>query len=183
MAARSRRVEVVAYNPNWPASFTDEKKRILGVIRHQVVAIEHIGSTAVRGLAAKPIIDVMVGLRRLADAVDCIPRLRSIGYSYVPHFELITPFRRFFHKDREGHHTHHLHMVELLHPFWEQHLMFRDFLRANPVTRSEYALLKRQLAKRFRYNIASYSNGKSPFIRSVDLQARRQLQSLEKQAG
>lgn len=183
MASRSRRVEVVDYNPSWPALFSQEKNRILGVIRHQVVAIEHIGSTAVTGLAAKPIIDVMVGLRRLGDAVDCIPRLQSIGYKYVPHFELITPFRRFFTKERDGQHTHHLHMVELQHPFWEQHLLFRDFLRAHPVTRREYATLKRQLADRFRYNIASYSKGKSPFIRSVELQARRQLQGFEQEAS
>ena len=183
MADRSRRVDIVDYNPQWPEWFRQEKLRILGVIRHQAIAVEHIGSTAVTGLVAKPIIDVMVGLHRYETLVKCIPRLGAIGYEYVPHFELITPFRRFFHKGRDGQHTHHLHLVESTHPFWEQHLIFRNVLRTHPRVRQEYAVLKRQLAHRFRYDIAAYSKAKSPFIRSVELRARRELQPLQQEAS
>lgn len=175
MRSWSGNVEITDYDPRWPELFDQESRSILHALRHQSVKIEHIGSTAVPGLAAKPTIDLMIGLRRLAEAVDCIPRLAALGYVYVPRFELGAPFRRFFYRARGARHSHHLHMVELDHPFWERHLLFRDFLRHNPAVGREYARLKRQLAHRYRQDIASYSNAKGPFVRWVEERARRSL--------
>src|ERR671939_1867703 len=84
MAGVAKRVVIVAYDPRWPEVYEQEKAAILGAIGPRLVAIEHIGSTAVPGLGAKPIIDVMAGLSKLADAEACIPLLQAAGYAFVP---------------------------------------------------------------------------------------------------
>ncbi len=91
-------VVVVEYNPQWPSFYEQEKERILSLIADDIIAIEHIGSTSVPGLGAKPVIDMMVGLRSLTEAANCIAPLQSLGYEYVPEFEEIIPERRFFRK-------------------------------------------------------------------------------------
>ncbi|MCK4723405.1 MAG: GrpB family protein, partial [Dehalococcoidia bacterium] len=89
-------VGIVNYDPQWPVLYEEEKGRILDVIGRRIAAIEHIGSTAVPELAAKPIIDIMIAVRRLADADECIEPLQDIGYEYVREFEVEMPERRFF---------------------------------------------------------------------------------------
>lgn len=173
MWVRSRKVEVVEANPAWPELFRQERLRIVRRLGKHALAVEHIGSTAVPGLAAKPTIDIMVGLRRLSDAVECIPRLSAIGYIYLPRFELTMPFRRFFYRELGGRHTHHVHMVECDHPFWTRHIVFRDFLRSHPAIARDYGWLKQRLARRYRYDFAAYGNAKTPFILAVEARAQR----------
>ncbi len=160
-------VEIVDYDPQWPVVYGEEKGRILDVIGRRIVAIEHVGSTAIPGLAAKPIIDIMVAVRRLADAEECIEPLQSIGYEYVPEFEAELPERRFFRKGPPEARTHHIHMIELTSEFWERHLLFRDYLRSHPDVAQQYYKLKKELADRYGSDREAYADAKTPFIESV----------------
>ncbi|HEY5538125.1 MAG TPA: GrpB family protein [Thermoplasmata archaeon] len=170
--AEGGRVIVVDYDPGWPATYEAEKGLLLRTIGDHVVGIEHIGSTAVPGLAAKPIIDIMVGLRRLEDAAPTIEPLRSIDYEYVPEYEAEIPERRYFRKGPPGGRTHHLHMVVHGGPLWEKHLLFRDYLRAHPETARAYARLKRDLAVMFGHDREGYTDAKITFIKSIEEAAR-----------
>ena len=95
-------VVVVPHDPRWPALFEDERARIDRALGPWVEQIEHIGSTAVPGLAAKPVIDIMVGVGSLEDSPAIVERLTGIGYEYVPELERQMPSRRYFRKTREG---------------------------------------------------------------------------------
>ena len=165
-------VIVTKYNPQWPALYEEEKTQILSLVGHKVVAIEHVGSTAVRGLVAKPIIDIIVAIHRLADAEECILPLQSIGYEYVPEYEDTLPERRYFRKGPPGERTYHVHMVELTSDFWEQHLLFRDFLRTHPEVAGQYYQLKKELAAKYGSDHEGYTEAKTTFIESINARAR-----------
>jgi len=166
------RIEIVDYNPGWPLRFAEEKAALLEAIGHWVVVIEHIGSTAVPGLGAKPIIDIMVGVRQLADARYCIAPLAAIGYEYVSQFEDEMPERRYFRKGSQTRHFH-LHMVELASEFWQRHLAFRDYLCAHPEAVREYEALKRRLASQYGTDREGYTEAKTKFIRLIEEIAMR----------
>jgi GrpB-like predicted nucleotidyltransferase (UPF0157 family) len=134
----------------------------------------------VPGLAAKPIIDIMPGLRSLDDAPPIIEALQTIGYQYVPEFERDgplgegMPFRRYLRKDREGVRAFHMHMVEFRSDFWRDHLLFRNVLRVRPPFAVAYADLKRKLAAEFNANLRpdsnvnlGYTNHKTGFVLGV----------------
>ncbi|MGD1994348.1 MAG: GrpB family protein [Anaerolineae bacterium] len=165
-------VIIVDYDPDWSAQYAAEADRIREVLGDRVVAVEHIGSTAVPGLGAKPIIDLVVGLRDLADAQDCIAPLERLGYEYVPQHEARMPERRYFHKGPPRGRTHHLHMVEVTSGFWKRHLLFRDYLRAHPGVAREYEALKRELAGRHGADREAYTDAKTAFIERVVDRAR-----------
>ena len=162
-------VKVVDYDQNWPLLFEGEKARILSVIAKKVVAVEHIGSTAVPDLGAKPIIDIMVGICHLSDAQDCIEPLEAIGYEYAPEYENSIPERRYFRKGPSNvpNKHYHLHMVEYSGDFWRRHLLFRDYLRAHPHVAKEYYRLKKELAAKYRSDREAYTEAKTLFIESI----------------
>ncbi|MBD0369224.1 MAG: GrpB family protein [Pyrinomonadaceae bacterium] len=173
--AQPEEVVIVEYNPAWPARFEEEKARILNLIGSWVERVEHIGSTSVPGLGAKPIIDIMIGIRSLADAPECIRRLETIGYEYISKHEAMLPERRYFHKvTTYNTRTHHLHMVETTTTFWTRHLLFRDYLRSHPETARDYYRLKKELAARFRQDRDAYTDAKTSFIEQVVAQARKE---------
>lgn len=179
-------VVIADYDPGWPRKFDAERDLIVrtcGV--GAFVQIEHVGSTSVPGLAAKPIIDMMPGLRSLDDAPPLISPLESLGYEYVPAFEHDTssgpgmPLRRYFRKDENGARAYHLHIVEVGSPFWVEHLLFRDYLRAHPEVATEYARLKRELAAGFNAALTpasdinvGYTDRKTDFIEMIKARAR-----------
>ncbi len=138
-----------------------------------MTAVEHVGSTAVPNLAAKPIIDIMVGIRTLADAPFVVEPLASIGYEYVPKYEVTMPERRYFHKGPAMARTHHLHMVEPTSEFWKRQLAFRDYLRAHPDVAEQYARLKQALAVQYQWDRSGYTDAKTEFILGVIAQALR----------
>ena len=127
-------IRLVDYDPRWPAMFREEREGLLASVGDWVCEVEHIGSTSVPGLAAKPVIDMLVGVRALADAdAHCIRPICELGYEYVPEFEAVLPFRRYFRRlADEKTHSHHIHLVEQGSDFWQRHLLFRDYLRAHP---------------------------------------------------
>lgn len=136
------------YNPEWPKLFEAEKRAILKAIGQYILEIEHIGSTAIPGIHAKPVIDIMIGVNKLADITpEVISILEKLGYVYVKQFEDKMPFRRFFQKNNsEGVRTHQIHLVEINNDFWKRHLLFRNFLRAHPNDAKRYEKLKLELA-------------------------------------
>ena len=160
-------VIIADYNPQWPALYEEERNRILGLIGHKVIAIEHIGSTAVPGLGGKPITDIMVAVHHLADAEECIEPLQSTDYEYVPPSEVGIPERRYFRKGPPEAHSHHIHMVERTSYFWERHLLFRDFLRSHPEAAQQYYHLKKELAAKHGADREGYTEAKTSFIESV----------------
>ena len=167
------RVVIVEYDPSWPERFEEEGARIRGVVGPLAVGLEHIGSTAVPGLAAKPILDILLGIPSLERAADLVDPLASLGYEYVPEYEVEIPERRYFRKGPSGARTHHVHAVEHGGRFWDRHLLFRDFLRTHPRRAAEYATLKRGLAERYGRDREGYTEAKSDFIRSIEEQALR----------
>jgi GrpB-like predicted nucleotidyltransferase (UPF0157 family) len=134
--------------------------------------VEHIGSTAVPGLAAKPVIDIMIGLADFSIADSLVPRIAALGYEYDSSFEHVFPHRRFFRKVAGGAATHHLHVVAEGGDFWERHVLFRDHLRTHAETRRRYAALKRELARAEWESGAAYSEAKTAFIRDAESRAR-----------
>ena len=165
---RADPVIVVPYDEAWPSLFEEEQSRIESAIGPWVEQIEHVGSTAVPGLAAKPVIDIMVGVRSLDDSPILIERLGGIGYEYVPEFERILPFRRYFRKMQEGQRTHQIYLVERSNAeWWDRHLLFRDYLRAHPKAAEEYARLKYDLSHRFGEDRVAYTDAKTDFISEV----------------
>jgi GrpB-like predicted nucleotidyltransferase (UPF0157 family) len=148
--------------------YKEEKARILAAIGHLGVVIEHIGSTAVIGLGAKPIVDIMVGLNCLSDAQLCFEPLGNLGYRYQPEHEVTLPERRFFGKgEPPGEQHYHLHMVEKGGEFWKRHLAFRDYLRTHPETSRQYCELKKKLASEYGSDREGYTEAKTAFIESV----------------
>ena len=167
-----RSIVITGYNPQWPLLYEEEKSRILATIGYHVVAIDHVGSTAVPSLGAKPIIDIMVAVHRLADAESCIVLLSTSGYEYVPLEEAGIPERRYFRKGTPQARTHHLHTVERISEFWERHLLFRDFLRAYPEVVQQYYELKKELTAWCGSDREGYTEAKTSFIESVTARAR-----------
>jgi GrpB-like predicted nucleotidyltransferase (UPF0157 family) len=169
------RIVVTDYNPAWPAMFEQERAKLVTALGPLIVAIEHVGSTAVPGLAAKPIIDLLVGVRSLDDArSSCIEALQALGYTYMPEYEAWLPDELFFRKGVAGPWTHHVHLMQPSNPGWDRRLVFRDYLRAHPDVADAYMDLKRRLAAAFNDDIAAYRNGKDAFVQDAMAKARRE---------
>jgi GrpB-like predicted nucleotidyltransferase (UPF0157 family) len=170
MAAR---VAIVEYDPRWPGLFEAERARLAGALAPYALAIEHIGSTAVPGLASKPTIDMAVGLARLWDAPRCIERMERLGYEYLAKFENVTPERRYFRKGRTDldQASHQVHMTEIGSDFWDRDILFRDWLRGHPQDAAAYAALKRELASTHGADREGYTEAKTPFVRAIQAQA------------
>jgi GrpB-like predicted nucleotidyltransferase (UPF0157 family) len=156
---------VVPYDPDWPRRFEQEQAVLAAVFPEGEASIEHIGSTAVPGLGAKPVIDIMVGVARLPEAENRIAALEAVDYEYVPEYEHELPERRYFRKPRVGPRAYHLHCVVKGGDLWSRHLAFRDYLRAHPNAVAEYYALKRELASRCRKE--DYTEAKRPFIEGI----------------
>ena len=162
----SGEVLLTPYSPLWPAVFELERRRLLEIF-NDAAAVEHIGSTAVPGLGAKPIIDVMLGAPDLALVQARIPALAEEGYRYVPEFERAMPERRYFTKLDRPPGRFHLHAVALDSLFWKRHLAFRDALRADESLARKYWRLKQHLAARYPDDRGAYNDAKGEFIRSA----------------
>jgi GrpB-like predicted nucleotidyltransferase (UPF0157 family) len=158
-------VIVVPYDPEWPRQFDQERAVLGSVFAGTEAAIEHVGSTAVPGLGAKPVVDIMVGLSHLAEAEGRIAALDAADYKYVQKHERQFPERRYFRKPRLGPSGYHLHCVIKGSEFWVRQLAFRDYLRAHPESAAAYYELKRELAVRL--SREEYTEAKSPFIEGI----------------
>lgn len=158
-------VVVVPYDPSWPAMFERERVRVLSALADLEVDVEHIGSTAVPGLASKPKIDILVGLQRWEDLAPAVDALLRTGYQD----ERQLPRPRTFSMKRGRPTTHRVRFVERHGELWSELLSFRDALRADPELAARYGALKRDLAQRHQDEPTheAYMDGKAPFIRAV----------------
>ncbi len=135
--------------------------------------IEHIGSTSVPGLAAKPIIDIMLGLPDLNDLEPYFPALAAAGFHHQPQMAALMPDRHYFTQPAHPPRQIHLHAVALDSDFWRDKLLFRDALRADSTLRERYAAQKQQLAEQYGDDRAGYTEAKSGFIQAALAAAKR----------
>ena len=173
-------VDILPYDPVWPRLFQEEKQHLLACLpRGLVRRVEHFGSTAVPGLPAKPVIDMLVEVSDLNETrVRIVPILENQGYDYFwrpTRGEDIPPFYAWFIKRRQdGIRTHHIHMVEHHFEHWDR-LVFRDYLIEFPEVAGEYATLKLSLSQRYRGDRVAYTNGKTDFVVRVTEAAKEWL--------
>ena len=161
-------VHIVPYDRCWPELFELERARVEAAVGEWVEAIEHIGSTAVPGLDAKPVVDLLVGVRGFQDGVRCARLLEGLGYEYRG--EAGVTGRLFLRTDSPR--ACHLNLAVVGGEFWKSHLLFRDYLRMQPETASEYARLKHELAARFRHDREAYTEAKTSFVEAVVKRAK-----------
>jgi GrpB-like predicted nucleotidyltransferase (UPF0157 family) len=169
-------VVIVDYDPRWLLVYEEEKRCILGVASNRVLGVEHIGSTSVVSLGAKPIVDIMVGVNGQSDASALLPLLIEIGYDNVTRqsgdSEWYYCLRKVVHGKEAWLQNFHLHLMKFRSETWERHILFRDFLRNHPETVQKYDKLKRMLAAKYGVDRESYTNAKTEFIASVVNQAK-----------
>lgn len=158
-------VVIVDYDPRWPDAFSRERARIEAALGELALAVEHHGSTAVPGLAAKPVLDVMVAVERVTAVHEHTRRLEAAGYERRPIGDL--PGRLYFRRFEHGIRRVHLSLTELDCDYWREHLAFRDALRADPELAGRYVALKRELASRYPHDRIAYTEAKTDFIREV----------------
>jgi GrpB-like predicted nucleotidyltransferase (UPF0157 family) len=157
-------IVVVDYDPAWPALFAALRAPVVAALQEIAVAIEHVGSSAVPGLAAKPIIDLAVAIRTETRLPEAIEQLACLGYVYEG--DLGVPGRAAFAWPPQAV-RHHLYVCALDSAAYRRHLLFRDYLRAHPDMTAAYAALKRQLAALYRTQRDAYTEAKGPFVRTA----------------
>jgi len=160
-------VIMIPYSSDWPVAFAQAREGLAAAFAPVDVGIEHIGSTSVPELSAKPVLDMLLGVSSLREVEAKIDILSELGYEYVPRYERELPERRYFVKPSLASLRVHLHAVELGGSFWLEHLAFRDALRADASLRVAYQALKMGLASEFTHDKSAYQTAKGPFIRSV----------------
>jgi GrpB-like predicted nucleotidyltransferase (UPF0157 family) len=172
-------VEVVAYDDSWPSRFEAERSLLEAVLAPWLAgSIEHIGSTAVPLLPAKPVIDIMAPVHTLEASRAAIEAATSAGYVCYPYK---TEVMHWFCKPSPHLRTHHLHLMPFGSSLWYRRLAFRDALRKSPALAAEYAELKLRLAETFRRDREAYTEAKAPFVHRVlsELHAHRQWGDVE----
>lgn len=160
-----RLIEVVEYNPHWPQLYEQEVALIAAALGDTLLKAHHIGSTAVPGLAAKPVIDIILVVSCLSQLDDKAPLLEPLGYTAKG--ENGIPGRRYFQKGGNQR-SHHIHAFLPDDPHIQRHLAFRDYLKAHPSVAGEYAEVKRQAAKACAHDSALYGELKSEFIERIE---------------
>jgi len=158
-------VQLSEYNPEWPSQFDDEKEFLMGILDQWFYgSVEHIGSTSVPGLVAKPVIDIMFGVNSLNESRPAINVLVKNGYEYFPYKKDVM---HWFCKPSDAFRTHHLHLIPYRSPLWQERIKFREILCSNQLIANEYSALKKELAARLREDREAYTEEKWPFIQRV----------------
>ena len=165
--AITEEVRLAPHDARWVGQFEIERDRLLDLLPGQFAAIEHIGSTAVPMLAAKPVIDLLAGVGNIGEADALLDFLCSHGYSTSAEFNATLPDRRWLMRHDAGRRTHHLHLAVFGGELWLEWLQFRDLLRADPEIAARYGHLKHDLAARHHHDREAYTRAKSAFIDEV----------------
>ena len=166
-----RRVYLLPHDPRWHDEFVRESAAVAAALGDLHVTIHHIGSTAIPGIAAKPVIDMIPVVHDVAEVDARNAALRALGYEPMGEFGIAG--RRFFRKDNaSGERSHHLHVFPTGSPQISRHLAFRDFLRAHAEYAAQYEALKLRLAELHPTDIAAYCEGKDAFIKEMDARAK-----------
>jgi len=165
LGLRSGTVTVVPYDARWADRFTQAAQELTGALGPAILAVHHVGSTAIPGLCAKPILDILVTIPDFERGLDLVPRLAQLGYEFRPDEEI--PDRHYFRRRRAELRTHHLSLAEPASQHHRVTLAFRDSLRADPALAMEYGALKLQLAERFPRDREAYIADKTEFVARV----------------
>ncbi|MFW9909974.1 MAG: GrpB family protein [Candidatus Thorarchaeota archaeon] len=174
----TRKVLVEPYNKEWSKMYKEEANRIFPILKNEIIAMYHIGSTSIPGMWAKPIIDILLEVSDITKIDEYDEAMICIGYE--PRGELGIPGRRYFSKEKPVDvRTHHIHAYESRNAGIERHLAFRDYMIAHPEAAQEYINLKRELARRYPLDIDSYIAGKESFVSEMESKA---IQWYRKQA-
>ena len=167
------RVRMVPHDPNWRQEFRQEAGRISAAAGSNAVAVHHVGSTAIPGIYAKPVIDLLLVIQDLAALDEKQLEMEALGYEARGEYGIAG--RRFFRRDdKHGDRTHQVHAFEDGSPQIARHLAFRDYMIAHPETAQEYSDLKRELAAQHPSDIEAYMDGKNEFIQEVDKRAAQE---------
>ena len=165
----AQHIIVEDYNPAWPEMYRQEAMRRKSILKENCVEIHHIGSTAVPGLAAKPIIDIMAAVRELSDVDKKCSLFEEAGYEYLGEFGIRG--RRYLRKGGDER-THQVHIFsEKDTENLIRHLAFLDYMRSHAEEREQYAALKKELAQKYPYDIDGYCDGKDAFVKKIEKQA------------
>lgn len=162
-------VKLYPYRKQWLADFEKEKQHLLNKLGDLVIDIQHIGSTSVPGLTAKPILDMSAGVKRFKDARKLKKSLRKLGYNFDRTFQN----QLFFAKGPDANRTHYLHVMRYKGAKWNNDALFREYLIKHPLRAKEYAKLKTHLAKKYSQERQKYSDGKNAFIKTIIRIAKR----------
>lgn len=160
-------VALVPYDPLWPSRFAAERERLIRLFPSQLLDVQHFGSTAILGMPAKPIIDMLAGVETTGVADSLVEPLLASGYSTSAEFNATLANRRWFMRAAGGRRTHHLHLVVFYGTEWWRRMRFRDALRGDPKLAHRYALLKHTLALQHRADREAYTRAKTEFVLSV----------------
>lgn len=166
-AAATEAVALYAHRAEWQTRYENGRERLIALLGDDILAIAHIGSTAVPGLLAKPIIDIMVGVISMPHADALVEPLCDAGYIAFADINARLTDRRWLMRQHDGHRTHHLHLVVDDSAAWHRHLCFRDALRDDPGLKQRYSAHKQRLAARYHQDRDAYTHAKSAFIASA----------------
>lgn len=165
------RVKLSRYSTEWRKLFEQEKRRLKRNFKNVIIAVEHIGSTAVPGVPAKAIIDMNIGVKSLAIARRMKEQFEKLGYEHRAFISGRTPegLRRqvLFCKNSGGRCTHHVHVTKYGNDYWQEGILFRDYLKRHPAVAREYARLKKRLAEKYPGDRERYTNCKDRFIKQI----------------
>ena len=165
----SQHIIVTDYDPSWREKFEEESLLIRDILADNCIAVYHIGSTSVPGLAAKPVIDIMAVVRSLEKTDEAAEKFAETGYEYCGEFGIAG--RRYLRKGGDER-THQLHIFAAEDKQnIQRHIAVRDYLRRHKEAREEYAALKKRLAKLYPYDIEGYCDGKDAFVKRMEKQA------------
>lgn len=159
----NKNVVLENYNVNWPTIFNEERAKLLSVVAEHILTIEHVGSTSIPGMRAKPIIDIAIAINNFEEGKICIAPIVELGYRYKGEYGIAK--RHYFVRGEPS--TYHLHMLEKESSDWQTMIKFRDYLIANQATADQYANLKSTLAIEFAHDRPAYQEAKGVFIKEV----------------
>lgn len=164
-----RRVEVVSYHSNWKEMYKEESGKIKNILNDIIIDIYHIGSTAIPGIKAKPVIDILVEVKDIEAADQYNHKMEELGYEAMGEYGI--PKRRFFRKGGNKR-THHIHIFQVGNEEIERHINFKEYLISHLDKGQEYSKLKEKLINKYTYDVENYTNGKSNFIKEIDRKAK-----------
>ncbi len=167
-------VRLTTYNSKWAQIFEKERKFLKRKLGNGIIDIQHIGSTSIPGMPAKPIIDISISIKSMKNSRDFIKLFEDLGYEYRPDFGGPN-IQLLFVKGSESKRTHYIHLMKYQGSIWKNDLLFRDYLRKNKQKAQEYAVLKKDLAKKYSNDRVNYTTSKADFIQSVIKLAKKEL--------
>lgn len=162
-------IRVVSQDPAWTGMFGAEAAALSSVLGEEALAIHHMGSTAILGIKAKPIVDILIEVREIEKVDNFNPEVSGLGYEAHGEFGLLG--RRYFTKNRGPIRTHNAHIYQRGNPEIERHLAFRDYMISHAEDARAYSRLKEELAEKFPADIYGYMDGKDAFAKEMEMKA------------